>query len=273
MRANEQIALLSMHTIWFREHNRLVTELREMNPHWDGDKLYHEARKIVGAQMQHITYEHWLPLILGPEGMEELGSYRGYNPQADASISNIFASSAFRFGHTLINPTLARLDRNFETIAEGDLPLRKAFFSPWRLVQEGGIDPILRGLMTSAAKQNMPHEVMNVDLTERLFEVAHAVALDLGALNIQRGRDHGLPSYLTWRKWCGFEPVYSWDDLAVHIKDEDVRFKLAGVYGHPDNVDVWVGGLLENSVDGGKVGPTVRCMLVDQFKRLREGDR
>ncbi|KYO32917.1 peroxidasin-like protein isoform B [Alligator mississippiensis] len=64
-RANEQLGLTSMHTLWFREHNRIATELLKLNPHWDGDTIYHETRKIVGAEMQHITYSHWLPKILG----------------------------------------------------------------------------------------------------------------------------------------------------------------------------------------------------------------
>ncbi len=104
VRANEQVGLLSMHVIFFREHNRLVESLRGLNPHWDGDRLYHEARKIVGAQMQHITYKHWLPRILGPEGMSLLGEYNGYNPDVDSTVSNVFASSAFRFGHTMVCP-------------------------------------------------------------------------------------------------------------------------------------------------------------------------
>ena len=64
-RANEQLGLTAMHTVWFREHNRVATELLRLNPHWDGDTIYHEARKIVGAQMQHITYSHWLPKVGG----------------------------------------------------------------------------------------------------------------------------------------------------------------------------------------------------------------
>lgn len=62
---NEQIGLTAMHTIWLREHNRIANELKELNSHWDGETLYQEARKIVGAEMQHITYTHWLPNILG----------------------------------------------------------------------------------------------------------------------------------------------------------------------------------------------------------------
>ncbi|MGH0149173.1 UNVERIFIED_CONTAM: hypothetical protein FKN15_062838, partial [Acipenser sinensis] len=105
-RANEQLGLTTMHTLWFREHNRIATELLRLNPHWDGDTIYHEARKIVGAQMQHITYSHWLPKILGEVGMKMIGDYKGYDPNVNAGIFNAFATAAFRFGHTLINPTL-----------------------------------------------------------------------------------------------------------------------------------------------------------------------
>jgi peroxidase len=159
VRANEQVALISMHTLWFREHNRVSVILKQNNPQWDGDQLYEESRKISGAQMQHITYNHWLPLIIGPDGMAKLGSYQGYNPDINPTISNVFAASAFRFGHTLVNPVLRRLNSTFQSIDEGDLPLRKAFFAPWRIVQEGGIDPIIRGLFASPAKKNLPNEV------------------------------------------------------------------------------------------------------------------
>lgn len=107
-----------MHTIWFREHNRLATELRAVNPHWDGDKLFFEARKILIAELQHITYQHWLPLILGTEGMKVLRAYKGYKSSIDATISNVFATAALRFGHSLINPELARLDHDFKVIPQ-----------------------------------------------------------------------------------------------------------------------------------------------------------
>lgn len=141
-----------MHTLWFREHNRVADELKRINPHWDGDMLFHEARKIIGAQMQIITYEHWLPLILGEKGMEMLGPYKGYNPQVDATVSNVFATAALRMGHGLIQPIVLRLNASFQPIPEGHLRLEQAFFSPWRVVEEGGIDPILRGLFSGPAK-------------------------------------------------------------------------------------------------------------------------
>ncbi|XP_046389952.1 peroxidasin isoform X2 [Ischnura elegans] len=273
IRANEQVALLAMHTIWLREHNRLATELRNHNPSWDGETIYQEARKIVGATMQHITYTHWLPHIVGPSGMEMLGPYKGYDPMLEAAISNVFATAALRFGHSLINPVLERLDYNFVPIPEGPLPLHKAFFSPWRLVEEGGVDPLMRGMFSIPAKLKTPHQTLNSELTERLFEVAHEVALDLAAINVQRGRDHGLPGYNEYREFCNLTVARTFDDLGNDIRNIKLREKLKHLYGHPGNVDVWVGGILEDPVPGGKVGPLFQCLLVEQFRRLRDGDR
>ncbi|ELW72461.1 Peroxidasin-like protein [Tupaia chinensis] len=73
-RANEQPALLAMHTLWLGDHNRVASELSTLNPHWDGDTLYQEARKVVGTQLQHITYSHWLPKVLGEPGMKVLAA-------------------------------------------------------------------------------------------------------------------------------------------------------------------------------------------------------
>ena len=98
-------------------------------------------------------------MIIGKSGMESIGKYEGYNPSIESTISNMFAASAFRFGHTMVNSVLPRLDEAFEPIAEGNLPLRNAFFAPWRLIQEGGVDPILRGLFASAAKLSKPNQV------------------------------------------------------------------------------------------------------------------
>ena len=91
--------------------------------------------------------------------MKAIGEYEEYDPSIDATVSNVFAASAFRFGHTMVNSILPRLDENFNPISEGNLPLSNAFFAPWRLIQEGGVDPILRGLFATAAKLNKPDEV------------------------------------------------------------------------------------------------------------------
>uniref|UniRef100_A0A4W5MMV8 Peroxidasin n=1 Tax=Hucho hucho TaxID=62062 RepID=A0A4W5MMV8_9TELE len=272
-RANEQLGLTSMHTVWFREHNRVATELLRLNSHWDGDTIYHEARKIVGAQMQHITYNHWLPKVLGDAGMKLIGDYRGYNPNVNAGILNAFATAAFRFGHTLINPILYRLDENFQPIPQGHISLHRAFFSPFRIVNEGGIDPLLRGLFGVAGKMRVSTQLLNTELTERLFSMAHAVALDLAAMNIQRGRDHGIPPYNDYRTFCNLTSAQSFDDLRNEIKNPQVREKLQRLYGTPLNIDLFPALMAEDLVPGSRLGPTLMCLLAAQFKRLRDGDR
>lgn len=272
VRVNEQVGLLSMHTIWMREHNRIVKFFNEINPHWTGEQIYQEARKIVGAMMQHITYKQWLPHIIGKDGMELLDEYSGYNSSVNPSISNEFATAALRFGHSLINPILHRLDWNFEPIEQGHLPLHKAFFAPWRVVYEGGVDPLLRGLFTVPAKLKKPEQNLNSDLTERLFTISHAVSLDLAAINIQRGRDHAIPSYMNYRKFCNL-PISDTFEGLQDISNEHVKEKLKELYGDTDNIDIWAGGILEDQLPGARVGPLFRCLLIEQFKRLREGDR
>uniref|UniRef100_A0A3B5QTC0 Peroxidasin n=1 Tax=Xiphophorus maculatus TaxID=8083 RepID=A0A3B5QTC0_XIPMA len=272
-RANEQLALTSMHTVWLREHNRIATELLRLNPHWDGDTIYHETRKIVGAQMQHITYNHWLPKILGEAGMRILGPYTGYDPNVNAGIFNSFATAAFRFGHTLINPILYRLNEHFEPITQGHISLHRAFFSPFRIVNEGGIDPLLRGLFGVAGKMRVSTQLLNTELTEKLFSMAHAVALDLAAMNVQRGRDHGIPPYNDYRTFCNLTSAQTFDDLKNEIKNPDVREKLRRLYGTPLNIDLFPALMAEDLVPGSRLGPTLMCLLAMQFKRVRDGDR
>jgi len=115
---------------------------------------------VVGAEIQHITYAHWLPKLLGRAAMDRLiGSYSGYDPSVDPRTSNEFAGAAFRFGHSLVQPVLARLNESYQPIAAGNLPLHRAFFAPHRLVEEGGVDPLLRGLIGQAAKLGRPSQV------------------------------------------------------------------------------------------------------------------
>ena len=273
VRVNEQVALTSMHTLLSREHNRIADKLAELNPHWSNEKTYQEARKILGAEWQSIIYSFYLPSIVGPRGMQQLGEYRGYDSNVNPGIVNAFATAAYRFGHSQIMPFLPRFDKNWKEISEGHLPIFQAFFSPYRLVQEGGIDPLLRGLISTPVKLRSPQEVMTSAVVERLFEESNQVALDLGALNIQRGRDHGLPGYNEFRSYCNLSAANTFDDLADEIPDISIRDKLQSLYGHPDNIDLMVGGMLEEVEEGGHLGPTFRCIIVEQFRRLRDGDR
>ena len=64
-RTNDGVSLMTFHTLFVREHNRLAEKLAELNPTWDDERLFQKARKINIAQYQHIVYKEFLPLLIG----------------------------------------------------------------------------------------------------------------------------------------------------------------------------------------------------------------
>ncbi|XP_061590231.1 eosinophil peroxidase-like isoform X2 [Cololabis saira] len=275
VRVDENMALTSIHTLFMREHNRLARSLKRLNPHWDSETLYQEARKILGAYTQVFVFRDYLPHIVGNDAMRrQLGRYPGYNPNVDPSISNVFATAAYRFAHLAIQPALARLDANYREHSQfPSVPLFKAFFTPWRIIFEGGIDPLLRGLAGSPAKLNTQDHMMVDAIRERLFMFVQHLALDLAALNMVRGRDHGLPGYNAWRRFCGLSQPKNQAELGRVLGNNDLARRLLELYGTPDNIDAWLGGVAEPFVQGGRVGPLYACLIANQFQRTRQGDR
>nr|XP_004670023.2 eosinophil peroxidase [Jaculus jaculus] len=273
-RSSETPKLAAMHTLFMREHNRLATELRRLNPRWSGDKLYHEARKIVGAMVQIITYRDFLPLVLGKaRARRTLGPYRGYCSKVDPRVANVF-TLAFRFGHTMLQPFMFRLDGQYRASApNSQVPLSSAFFASWRIVYEGGIDPILRGLMATPAKLNRQDSMLVDELRDRLFRQVRRIGLDLAALNMQRSRDHGLPGYNAWRRFCGLSQPRNLAQLSQVLKNQDLARKFLNLYGTPDNIDIWVGAIAEPLLPGARVGALLACLFENQFRRARDGDR
>uniref|UniRef100_A0A183BVU6 peroxidase n=1 Tax=Globodera pallida TaxID=36090 RepID=A0A183BVU6_GLOPA len=264
IRANLFLGLSSMHIIFAREHNRVARSFQSMNSGWSGDRLFQEARKIVGAEIQAILYKEFLPRVLGSTFDRLIGPYNGYDSNVDPSVANEFTTAAYRFGHGMILEQYSRLAEN-GPISAGPFPFGEGVFKSQKLLFEGGIDPVLRGLWSTAVKR--PHR-MTPAITERLFSTT-----DLGSLNIMRGRDHGIPSYNKLRRFCGLNSVSSFDGLSDHITDPSVRSILSSNYASPDDIDLYVGGMVEDPVVGGLVGPTIACIIGDQFKRSRDGDR
>jgi peroxidase len=266
VRANEQIGLTTMHTLFVREHNRLAANIHKRHPDLPGDKIYQRARKKVGAYIQVITYNEFLPVLLGKHA---LSPYLGYDATVDATVSNIFSTAAYRFGHSMLSPELYRLKKNGKPIPQGHVALRDAFFNPGLLQYQGGIDPILRGLSKKLA-QDVDTFVID-DVRNFLFGIPGKGALDLVSLNIQRGRDHGLPTYNEARIEMGLSPATKFSDITSNKK---IRKRLAKAYGHQiENIDVWVGGLGEDHVPGALVGPLFFKILKNQFEKFRDGDR
>ncbi len=264
-RANEQVGLTAMHTLFMREHNYWADVISRANQGLSGDQIYESARVIVAAEMQAITYNEFLPLLLGPRAMPR---YRGYRENVDAGIANEFATAAYRIGHTMLSADLWRLDERGEAIKEGHLSLASAFFNPSALVNEGGIDPVLRGLARQPAQEI---DAMLVDEVRNfLFGPPGAGGFDLASLNIQRGRDHGLPSYSEAKEAYGLRPARRFSDIT---KNRDLQSRLEQVYNSPADIDLWTGGLCEDHARDAMVGETIQSILREQFVRLRDGDR
>ena len=235
-----------MHTLFVREHNRLADLIAVVLPEFDGNQIYQKAREIVGAEVQLITFREYLPALLGPEAIPPYG---GYNANVNASISNIFSTAAYRYGHSALNETLLRLDEFGNESEHGHLALRDAFFNPLVITEQGGIEPILRGLANQTS-QAVDTQVID-DVRNFLFGSPGSGGFDLVSLNIQRGRDHGLPSYNQTRIAMGFSPVTSFADISSNL---DTQSRLAQVYANVDAIDLWVGGLSEDPIQGSQLG-------------------
>jgi hypothetical protein len=270
IRANENIELTAIQTLFMREHNRIADQLRAANPRLSDEQLYQQARKLVIAELQAITFNEFLPALLGPAAP---GKYAGYNPNVNPSISTEFSTVAFRFGHSMLDDDIDRLKNDGSDIPEGSVGLANAFFNPTLFDPtlpngEGNIGPILKGAISGNAQEIDVHVVDSV--RNFLFGPPGSGGMDLAALNIQRGRDHGIPDYNSLRAAYGLPKVTSFAQIT---SDPALQASLQQTYGNVNNIDPWVGGLAENHIPGGSVGPLFARIIADQFNRLRTGDR
>ncbi|XP_047478560.1 LOW QUALITY PROTEIN: chorion peroxidase-like [Penaeus chinensis] len=274
-RVNEQPGLTAIHTLWLREHNRVARTLQQLNPSWPDEAVFQQARRIIVAEMQHITYNEWLPIIVGPNFMREFGiNVRNsgfsfdYNPNINANMNNEFSTAAFRFGHTLVQGTLRLFsgDGSVSTIQ-----LRDHFNSPHLISRPGMLDPIVRSFTQLAIQKFDPF--ITQDLTNHLFQTPRFnFGMDLMSLNIQRGRDHAIATYNDMRQICGLKRANNFQDITDQIPTP-IAQNLARVYKSVDDIDFFVGGISERPVSGGLLGWTFLCVVGDQFARLKKGDR
>jgi hypothetical protein len=276
VRANENIELTSMQTLFAREHNRIAGLLQASHPTWTDEQLYQEARKLVIAELQIITYTEWLPALLGPGA---LPFYTGYNPNVNASIANEFSTAIFRFAHSQLDNTIDRLNNDGTDVSAGGVDLAQAFFNPTLInpngvtdpvtgVKSTDIDPILKGAASGDAQEV---DLLAVrDVRNLLFGPPGAGGSDLIARDIQRGRDHGLTDYNSMRAAYGLPRVTSFAQITSNVQ---VQQKLQQLYGDVNHIDAFVGVLAEDHVPGADVGPLTKAVIVNQFTRLRAGDR
>ena len=281
-RVNEQPGLSMMHTLWVREHNRIAADLTMINPQWEPQRVYEETRRIVIAVWQNIVYNEWLPLVLGQQYMDTFnlsplkpgqGYAEDYDVSIDPRINAEFAGAAFRFGHSMVPGLMEVMKPNVRRVEE--MELKKVFNDPSRLHEQGFVDGVLLGQALNTAPDFDPE--FSGDLMNHLFEEGDRGGLDLTSLNIQRGRDLGLQGYNRYRKICASKNFYQVDSFEELTRDgylSPSRVEaLASVYENVEDIDLFVGGMLEASHREALLGPTFLCIIGDQFARLKRADR
>jgi hypothetical protein len=231
-RGNENVALTALHTLFAREHNRIVDRLPTR---LSDDERFEIARRVVGAEIAYITYTEFLPAM----GVT-LPPYRGYDPTVNPTLTNEFATTGFR-GHSMVHgefeivlPAGALSDDVLSALtsagvqmtatADGmalTIPLAVAFGNP-QLIQSVGLDSLFSSL---SERQYRNDEQIDNALRSVLFQVPHdgvdpagcaeptespacfSKLTDLGAIDVLRGRDHGIPRYNELRRALGLPTV------------------------------------------------------------------
>jgi peroxidase len=279
VRGNENIELTALQTLFVRNHNRLASLLQAEHPNWTDDQLYQEARKLNIAEEQMITYNEWIPAVLGSNA---LPAYTGYDPTVNAGITTEFSTVGFRFGHSLLSANIERQGNNgldINVSGGASINLAQDFFDPNLLNTNGVVDP-LTGQISSDIDAILKGDADGISQAMDLLAIGQVRNLlfgngefggqDLIARDIQRARDHGIGSYNDLRTAYGLPPVTSFAQITRNIQ---VQQELQQAYGSVDNIDPFEGGLAEDHVPGSDVGPLFQAIMVDQFTRLRNGDR
>ncbi|XP_021358062.1 peroxidase-like [Mizuhopecten yessoensis] len=273
--------LSAVHLLWVREHNRVVKILAKHNPTWDDDRLFYEGRKIIIAMMQHIVYNEYLPVILNKAYLKAFklelrtsGYSYLYKDTADATVANVFGAAAFRFGHSQITNIQSQYSPSH--VPTKTVAIESTFHRP-HLCEENkgkGYEGVL--LWLSNAKSSKVDRFIEAGVRNKLFPDKLGRTMDLSAININRGRDHGLPSYNVWRQWCGLSKANTFQagvsgGLLHHSRDAAAALK--SVYSHTDDIDLYAGAMSENSIREGIIGPTFACIIAYQYQQLKVGDR
>lgn len=277
VRTNQHVQLVTLHTIHARQHNRIASALYQLNPHWTNNRLYHEARHIHIAMVQHILLNEYLPALLGPKLCKKynltespLGSYWDhYDPTLNPGVSQAFAAAAFRQGHTRVPSSVFRVNVLHQPVRV--YQLRELYRQPWPLFEPGAVDQFLLGMLDTAAASFDPF--MSLELSGHLLQMPdEQVGLDLASMNIQRGRDQALPGYNAFRDWCGLGRATSAEDLLGYMNSQSVA-RMSTLYESIDDIDLFTGGVSEYPLEGAQVGPTFACIIGRQFENLRAADR
>lgn len=272
-RANENMVLASLHTLFLREHNRLVNLLkkrfrssliREYTNLGTGDSIYQLAKQLNEAAFQSIVVNEFYPSMTG-----SLLPDISYSNLSNPAMSDIFSSAAFRVGHTMVGNEILLLDSSL--FAPVRKPVSEIFFTPIEDLTSIGIESVLRGAFWHRA-QEIDVKVVHA-LRNHLFVNVQSETkmVDLVSLNLQRNRDHDIPSFSDIRRFLGFSSISRMEDIT---SDKNTISLLNNAYGsRVGDVEAFLGFLAEDHESGRPMGKTLAKMWEVEFTRVLKGDR
>ncbi|XP_065202273.1 dual oxidase [Planococcus citri] len=269
-RSNQNPALLAFGILWFRWHNVVAKRVQEKHPDWPDEEVFQKARRFVIATLQNIIAYEYIPAFLG----ENLPDYSGYKVDVHPGISHVFQTAAFRFGHTLIPPGIYRRDGqcNFRKTPSGSPALRLC--SHWwdssDVISDNTVEEMMLGMASQLAERE--DAILCSDVRDKLFGPNEFSRRDLAALNVMRGRDNGVADYNTIRSYFHLPRIKKMEDInpGLFEKHPQLAIKLNEAYGNVNNIDLYIGGMLESKDGPGELFTTI---MMDQFTRLRDADR
>ena len=222
---------------------------------------------------QHIVYNEFLPVLLGNDIAKsydllplENDFFHGYDARVYPGLFNELTTAACRFGHVRVRSEFGK-DMFDERKVNDRLKIEHFIFntSAIALSRNASIEHFLRGSLLESAQPFCPH--LNKYLNNHLFENINDLTSfvnkreSLSALDIARGRDHGIPGYDHYRVLCGMKKAKDFEGLKNEIDTSKIDL-LKSVYAHVDDVDLFTGGTSETPVNGGLVGPTFACKWI-----------
>jgi Ca2+-binding RTX toxin-like protein len=274
-RANENIGLTSIHHIFHSEHNGEVQDIKalvatfpvgspadlsqwQLSPGvWNGERLFQAAKLVTEMEYQHIVFEEFARFV-----QPAINAFTAYDSSIDPAITAEFAHAVYRFGHSMLNVNLPRINADG---SPNDIGLIQAFTNPVEFLNGGSAGLLTADQAAGSLIQGMAAQRGNaIDefVTEALRNNLLGIPLDLATLNLTRARSEGIPTLNQARRVfyastvgtgslnSSLRPYTSWIDFGLALRHPASLINFIAAYGtHPTIRDSGPDGVLGTADD------------------------
>jgi hypothetical protein len=299
---NWWVGMSMLHSLFVMEHNAICDELKRAHPDWDDARLFNTARLVNAAVMAKIHSIEWTPAILPNEALN-----LGLNSNWYGMLTYRFRKAKERKAvatYNVRNPELGGIVGNHINRHGQPFGLTEEFVEVYRLhsllpetlvlhnhIDDKSIDEVPFAASRQAGSAKLTERVPMVDLFYS-FGNQHPGALqlnnfprfmqemsipgnplfDMGAVDVLRARERGVPRYNEFRRQLGLNPIRTFDDLT---DDKEQVAQIKEVYGDDvEALDLLIGTLAEgHRPTGFGFGETMFQIFILNASRRLQADR